>query len=240
MWHEDAIQLTINFNPPYLANLIPNNFIQWTSTGFVIPDNTLDYFFYWDSIGVGTVNIALPSIGISTTVVVDRPNVGETMESVARGALYLYIPAMAQYRNEAISWADPFSDPKKNALRHAYWHSLMSSDGAIGAALAIYLSTSHEYSTKYGDPGLLGVVAATSPYSEAPDCSVDLYNNLIGSGVSRINLADPDNPVPDRAAIQNVLLQLYNDGGLWIADQNKFIRKSNNEKLYGNNGCCAP
>lgn len=224
-WLNEQFRVNVNIEPAALANNLPAGFIKWTTAGFTIPDNTAEYTFSWSSVGVKEITVEFPSCSLTKKVRVDVPDVGilsQTAAAALVGAPSVFVLAYAQ---EAINYSNtnfPVG-PKRDAFRHAYWMSLSVSQLGVAQGEALLISMGHEHDNRDDD------------HQQAFNSTMDLHNNLVGSGIGHTTLLG----TPDRTPIQNDITQQYTNGGLWIwagggAQENSegVLVKSNGSKIY--------
>lgn len=119
---------------------------------------------------------------------------------------YWKVTLIRAYADEAIAWATQFSDPQRDAVRHAYWMALCASNPEVGADDALFIALGHEVTYK--------------PIQQAFLSTMDLHNNVAGSEIIRV-VKGPgagEKPLPNRPAIQAAVLEKYALGALWIWD----------------------
>jgi hypothetical protein len=230
-WVNEPIRVDVNLCTPGLSSNLPPGVINWTSTDFTIPDNTMQYTFGWNSAGMKTVTVELPSCQIAKLIRVDIPDVGSLSQSAAAALITLTSPAaaalIASYADEALDYANTNfpAGPERDAFRHTYWNALCVSHLGVFGWQSILIATGHEHDNRDVD------------HQQAFNSTMDLHNNAIGVTINHTTILG----VPDRAAIQNDIQQQYESGALWIwagggeqASSEGILIKSNGENIYTN------
>lgn len=225
-WNGEFLNLYID-SPVDLQNLVSQeNPITWVTPGSLSktpPANTVEASVRWAKDGIKFAEISV--FGKKKRIYIDVPWVGDLSED----DLVLMDPLSAgivryTWARAAETWAKSKErspgDTIANALQHSYWSALIASDSYLGSAKAILYTTAHEFTNCYLD------------HQPAVDSTMDMRNNFVGSTSIHIT-TDPDNPLPDRAAIQQDLMNKLTVGQLWIidADDNSQAVKSNGEKI---------
>jgi hypothetical protein len=206
VWPNEEIILKVKMPPPFdqQANL-PANLIQWDVPGHTLADNTLEAPMQWPlnffNGAANTKEITITIGGVDFKVHVKVQGVGILTEAEGAALVPHAAPIMLAHSFEAKNYTNttyPLG-PKRDAMRHAYWCSLSVSTFPVTAGDVPFISTGHEYDNRYSDK------------QQAFNSTMDLKNNAVGISVNR-----QVDGLPDKAAIKQVLEQLYTAGEMYI------------------------
>jgi hypothetical protein len=191
---------------------LPADSLVWNVEGFDVPNNSLEYTFWWPSPRTPLIEIDLFGEEISK-IYVDVPSVGSITENDALVQLAGTNPLAAvdivghgiEARDFVQSNIPPGGNRRADAFRHAYWNALCVSSPVISVSETLFVTTTHEYKNKWDDPHV----------QEAFNSTMDLRNNLVGTTAYHPSLISTEE---NRAIIRSDIFGKYDNGELWIWD----------------------
>jgi hypothetical protein len=223
----DWLDVRVKLPDGMTQSSLPSGFLKWQYEGATetIPDNTVQHRFRWPGQhGVRKISISIGSSGYKKLLFVDLPDVGGVSEHEAE-AISLLLPGGLASLTRFWAWKAAarlatddsldlgVSKGQRNALRHAYWNALASSDPMVGQDMTLMLTTAHEWD------------AWDAGNQQACESTMDLWNNHQGSTVQHSILLQPN-----ASAIWSELLQKLSSGQLWVWNADEESEHSANSK----------
>lgn len=223
----DWLDVRVKLPDGMTQSSLPSGFLKWQYEGATetIPDNTVQHRFRWPGQhGVRKISISIGSSGYKKLLFVDLPDVGGVSEHEAE-AISLLLPGGLASLTRFWAWKAAarlatddsldlgVSKGQRNALRHAYWNALASSDPMVGQDMTLMLTTAHEWD------------AWDAGNQQACESTMDLWNNHQGSTVQHSVLLQPN-----ASAIWSELLQKLSSGQLWVWNADEESEHSANSK----------